>query len=78
MTWDPERAKYPGKNFDEELRARAWENLSEAEKGAAVAKKFAERLCYGQCQGCGHKIEALGKDWPARCPSCGFGGRYGG
>jgi rubrerythrin len=73
-----ERWNYPGNDFDEELKARAWEQLPQGEKDAMIAKQRADTVCWGFCQSCGYRIEALGKNWPESCPSCGFGGSGGG
>lgn len=59
--------------FAEEERAREWEALSQAEKDTQIAEKRANTLSYGWCQGCGARIECLGKDWPKRCPECDHG-----
>jgi tRNA(Ile2) C34 agmatinyltransferase TiaS len=51
-----------------------FEALSQAEKDAAIAARRADTLHYGWCKRCQHRIEALGKAWPIRCPECNYGG----
>ncbi len=71
--WTPETWPSLTIPFAEEERARAWERLSQGEKDTQIAEMRAKTLSYGWCQGCGFRIECLGKDWPERCPRCNHG-----
>lgn len=55
------------------IRPEDFEALGQADREQEIAKAKAEMVHFGFCQGCGHKIVALLKDWPKNCPRCGFG-----
>lgn len=52
-----------------------FEQLRPEKKEEAIETANLNKVWYGFCQGCGVKIEAVLKDFPKQCPSCGYGSR---